>query len=47
MLINLICQVSMATFNVSDITMSDVGDNSRSNPFEERGDDADQPNTKH
>jgi hypothetical protein len=36
MLIKLICQVSMVF----------VGDDSRSNPFEERGDDADQPNTK-
>jgi len=35
-----------STFNVSDLTLFDVGDDSRSNPFEERGDDADQPNTK-
>ena len=35
-----------ATFNVSDLTLFDVGDDSRSNPFEERGDDVDQPNTK-
>jgi hypothetical protein len=35
-----------ATFNVSDLTLFDVGDDSRSNPFEERGEDADQPNTK-
>ena len=35
-----------ATFNVSDLTLFDVGDDSRSNHFEERGDDADQPNTK-
>jgi len=35
-----------ATFNVSDLTLFDVGDDSRSNPFEEREDDADQPNTK-
>ena len=35
-----------ATFNVFDLTLFDVGDDSRSNPFEERGDDADQPNTK-
>ena len=35
-----------ATFNVSDLTMFDVSDDSRSNPFEERGDDTDQPNTK-
>ena len=26
-----------ATFNVSDLTLFDVGDDSRSNPFEERG----------
>jgi hypothetical protein len=35
-----------ATFNVSDLTLFDVGDDSRSNTFEERGDDEDQPNTK-
>jgi hypothetical protein len=35
-----------ATFNVSDLTLFNVGDDSTSNPFEERGDDADQPNTK-
>jgi hypothetical protein len=35
-----------ATFIVSDLTLFDVGDDSKSNPFEERGDDADQPNTK-
>jgi len=34
------------TFNVSDFTLFDVGDDSRSNPLEERGDDADQPNTR-
>jgi len=34
------------TFNVSDLTLFDVGDDSRSNPFEERGDDADPLNTK-
>jgi hypothetical protein len=34
------------TFNVFDFTLFDVGDDLRSNPFEERGDDADQPNTK-
>jgi hypothetical protein len=28
-----------ATFNVSDLSPYDVGDNSRSNPFEERGND--------
>ena len=36
-----------ATFNVSDLTLFDVGDDLRFNPFEERGDDADQLNTKH
>jgi len=35
-----------ATFNVSDLTLFDVGDDSRSNPFEERGDDTNKPNTK-
>jgi len=35
-----------ATFNGFDLTMFDVGDDSRSNPFEEKGDDEDQPNTK-
>jgi len=35
-----------ATFNVYDLTLFDVSDDSRSNPFEERGDDADQPYTK-
>jgi len=34
------------TFNVSDLTMFDIGDDSRSNPFEEREDDAKQPSTK-
>jgi len=29
-----------ATFNVVDLSLFDVGDDSRSNPFEERGDDA-------
>jgi hypothetical protein len=29
-----------STFNVSDLSSFDVGDDSRSNPFEERGDDA-------
>jgi hypothetical protein len=32
-----------ATFNVSDLSSFDVGDDSRSNPLEERGDDAIQP----
>jgi hypothetical protein len=36
-----------ATFNVSDLTLFNVGDDSMSNPFEEIGDDADQPNIKH
>jgi len=36
-----------ATFNVSDLTMFDVSDDSRSSPFKERGDDEDQLNTKH
>jgi hypothetical protein len=35
-----------ATFNVSDLTLFNIGDDSRSNSFEERWDDADQPNTK-
>jgi len=35
-----------ATFNVSDFTLFDVGDDSRLNPFEKRWDDEDQPNTK-
>jgi hypothetical protein len=38
--------VSATSINVSGITLFDVGDDSRSNPFEERGDDADQPYTK-
>jgi hypothetical protein len=32
-----------ATFNVADLTLFDTGFDSRSNPFEERGDDVDQP----
>jgi hypothetical protein len=28
-----------ATFNVSDLSPFDVGENSRSNPFKERGND--------
>ena len=32
-----------ATFNVSDLSSFDIGDDSRLNPFEERGDDAIQP----
>jgi len=42
----LLGEYSVSTpFNVFDLTMFDVGDESRSNPFEERGDDVDQPNT--
>jgi len=29
-----------AIFNVADLSLFDVGDDSRSNPFEDRGDDA-------
>ena len=36
-----------ATFNVFYIALFDIGDDSRSNPFEKRGDDEHQPNTKH
>jgi hypothetical protein len=32
-----------AKFNVSNLSLFDVGDDSRSNPFEERGDDSIQP----
>jgi len=35
-----------ATFNVSDFTLFNVGNDLRSNPFEERWDDEDQPNSK-
>jgi hypothetical protein len=31
-----------ASFNVSDLSLFDVGDDSRSNPFEERGNDENQ-----
>ena len=31
-----------ATFNISDLSLFDVGDNSRSNPFEEKGNDENQ-----
>ena len=31
-----------ATFNVSDLSLFDVGDDSRTNPFEERGNDENQ-----
>ena len=31
-----------ATFNVSDLSPFDVGEDSRTNPFEERGNDEDQ-----
>ena len=34
------------TFNVYDLTLFDIGDDSRSNLFEERGDDEDQPSIK-
>ena len=30
-----------ATFNVADLTLFDIDFDSRSNPFEERGDDVD------
>ena len=33
-----------AVFNVSNLTLFDVGDDSRSNPFEERVNDKDMPN---
>jgi hypothetical protein len=32
-----------ATFKVVDLTLFDIGFDSRSNPFEERGDGVDQP----
>ena len=32
-----------ATFKVVDLTLFDIGFDLRSNPFEERGDDVDQP----
>ena len=45
--VDLPCEYGISdTFNVYDLTLFDVGDDSRSNPFEERGDDEDQPNTK-
>jgi hypothetical protein len=31
--------VVSATFNVSDLTLFDIGDDSMLNPFEEKGDD--------
>jgi hypothetical protein len=31
-----------ATFNVSDLSLFDIGDDSRLNPFEERGNDENQ-----
>jgi hypothetical protein len=31
-----------ATFNVSDLSLFDVGDDSRSNPFEDQGNDENQ-----
>jgi len=37
-------QVSLVhTFNVADLTLFDTDFDSRSNPFEERGDDVNQP----
>jgi len=37
-------QVSLVhTFNVADLTLFDTDFDSRSNPFEEKGDDVDQP----
>jgi hypothetical protein len=46
--VDLPCEYSVSvTFNVSNFTLFDVGDDSRSNHFEERGDDEDQPNTNH
>ena len=45
--VDLLCEYGIrATFNVSDLTLFDVGDYLRSKPFKERGDDEDQPNTK-
>ena len=35
-----------SNFNIFDLTLFDVGDDSRSNIFKERGDDVDKPNTK-
>jgi hypothetical protein len=35
-----------ATFNVSDLSLFDVGDDSKSNSFEEIGDDVIQPTLK-
>jgi hypothetical protein len=35
-----------ATLNVFDLSLFDVGDGSRLNSFEDKGDDADLPNTK-
>jgi hypothetical protein len=36
-----------ATFNVVNLTLFDIDFDSRSNPFEERGDDVDQPRNMH
>jgi hypothetical protein len=45
--VDLPCEYGVsATFNVFDLTLFDVGDDLRSNPFEEKGDDEDQPNIK-
>ena len=49
MLIKFICQVSMVLvlpLMFFYLTLFNIGDDSRSNPFEKRGDDEDQPNTK-
>ena len=42
----LLLLIHTSTYQKKDLTLFDVGDDSRSNPFEERGDDEDQPNTK-
>jgi hypothetical protein len=35
--VDLLCECGVsATFNISDLTLFNVGDDSRSNPFEER-----------
>jgi hypothetical protein len=45
--VDLLCECGVsATFNISDLTLFNVGDDSRSNPFEERWDNEDQPYTK-
>jgi hypothetical protein len=41
--LDLPCEYNIsATFNVSDLSPFDVGDDSRTNPFEERGNDENQ-----